>query len=155
MRAVTDWLAGRTPRERAMLIGLAVVVLGLVLFYGVVQPLYGWREAAAERRAEATEATRLIAAAEARIQPGATSDPARLAEVAGPLAEAQGLAVELSPGDDGGLAFAAQQAPTAALFSWLAALEDQHGIEAVAISVTENADATLQAQGLLVASSAR
>ena len=55
----------------------------------------------------------------------------------------------------GGLAFAAQQAPTAALFGWLAALEDQHGIEAVAISVTENADATLQAQGLLVSSPAR
>lgn len=79
MRAVTDWLRGRTPREQAMLIGLAVVVLGLVVFYGVVQPLYGWREAAAERRAEASEATRLIAAAEARIRPGATSDPARLA----------------------------------------------------------------------------
>ena len=155
MRAVTDWLAGRTPRERAMLIGLAVVAGGILLFYGVVQPLYGWREAAAERRAEAAEATRLIAAAEARIQPGATSDPARLAEVAGPLAEAQGLAVELSPGEDGGLAFSAQQAPTAALFGWLAALESQHGMEAVAISVTENADATLQAQGLLVASSAR
>lgn len=155
MRAVTDWLAGRTPREQAMLIGLAVVVLGLVVFYGVVQPLNGWRAAAAERRAEAAEATRRIAAAEARIRPGATSDPARLAEVAGPLAEAQGLIVELTPGEDGGLAFSAQQAPTAALFSWLAALEDQHNIETVAISVTENADATLQAQGLLVSSPAR
>lgn len=90
MRAVTDWLAGRTPRERWMLIGLAVVAGGILLFYGVVQPLYGWREAAAERRVEATEATRLIAAAEARMRPGATSDPARLAEVAGPLAEAKG-----------------------------------------------------------------
>ena len=155
MRAVTDWLAGRTPRERAMLIGLAVVAGGILVFYGVVQPLYGWRAAAAERRADAAEATRLIAAAEARIQPGATSDSARLAEAAGPLAEAQGLVVELSPGDDGGLAFTARQAPTAALFGWLAALESQHGIEAVAISVTENADATLQAQGLLVASPAR
>ena len=155
MKAVIDWLAGRTPRERAMLAGLAVVAGGILIFYGVVQPLNGWREAAAERRAEASEATRLIAAAEARIQPGATSDPARLAEVAGPMAEAQGLAVELSPGADGGLAFSAQQAPTAALFGWLAALESQHGMEAVAISVTENADATLQAQGLLVSSPAR
>lgn len=155
MKALTDWLAGRTQRERWMLIGLAVVAGGILVFYGLVQPLYGWREAAAERRADAVEATRLIAAAEARLQPGATSDPARLAEVAGPLAEAQGLAVELSPGDDGGLAFSAQQAPTAALFGWLAALESQHGVEAVAISVTENADATLQAQGLLVSSSAR
>lgn len=155
MRALTDWLAGRTQRERWMLIGLAVVAGGILVFYGVVQPLNGWREAAAERRADAAEATRLIAAAEARLRPGATSDPARLAEVAGPLAEAQGLAVELTPGEDGGLAFSAQQAPTAALFSWLAALESQHGIEAVAISVTENADATLQAQGLLVSSSAR
>lgn len=155
MRAVTDWLAGRTPRERWMLIGLAVVAGGILVFYGLVQPLYGWRAAAAERRADAIEATRLIAAAEARLRPGATSDPARLAEVAGPLAEAQGLTVELTPGEDGGLAFSAPQAPTAALFSWLAALEDQHGIEAVAISVTENADATLQAQGLLVASPAR
>lgn len=155
MKAVTDWLAGRTPRERAMLAGLALVAVGILVFYGVVQPLNDWRAAAAERRVEATEATRRIAAAEARIRPGATSDPARLAEVAGPLAEAQGLAVELSPGEDGGLAFAAQQAPTAALFSWLAALQSQHGIEAVAISVTENADATLLAQGLLVSSSAR
>lgn len=155
MRAVTDWLAGRTPRELWMLIGLAVVAGGILVFYGVVQPLNDWREEAAERRLEATEAARLIAAAEARIQPGATSDPARLAEVAGPLAEAQGLAVELTPGEDGGLAFSAQQAPTAALFSWLAALQSQHGIEAVAISVTENADATLQAQGLLVSSPAR
>ncbi len=155
MRALTDWLAGRTPRERWMLIGLAVVAGAILLFYGVVQPLNDWRAAAAERRADAIEATRLIAAAEARLQPGATSDPARLAEVAGPLAEAQGLIVELSPGEDGGLAFTAPQAPTAALFGWLAALESQHGIEAVAISVTENADATLQAQGLLVASSAR
>lgn len=155
MKAVIDWLAGRTPRERWMLIGLALVSGGILIFYGVVQPLNGWRAAAAERRIDATEATRLIAAAEARLRPGATSDPARLAEVAGPLAEAQGLAVELSPGDDGGLAFSAQQAPTAALFSWLAALESQHGMEAVAISVTENADATLQAQGLLVSSPAR
>ena len=155
MKAVIDWLAGRTPRERWMLIGLALVAGGILIFYGVVQPLNGWREAAAERRLEATGVARLIAAAEARLRPGATSDPARLAEVAGPLAEAQGLAVELSPGDDGGLAFSAQQATTAALFSWLAALESQHGIEAVAISVTENADATLQAQGLLVFSPAR
>ena len=154
MKALTDWLAGRTPRERWMLIGLAVVAGGILVFYGVVQPLNGWREAAAERRADAAEATRLITAAEARIQPGPASDPARLAEVAGPLAEAEGLTVELSPGEAGGLAFSAQQAPTAALFGWLAALESQHGIEAVAISVTENADATLQAQGLLVSSSA-
>ena len=155
MRALTDWLAGRTPRERWMLIGLALVAGGILLFYGLVQPLYGWRAAAAERRVEAIEATRLIAAAEARITPGPASDPARLAEVTGPLAEAQGLTVELSPGEDGGLAFAAQQAPTAALFGWLAALESQHNIAAVAISVTENADATLQAQGLLVSSPAR
>ena len=155
MKALTDWLAGRTPRERWMLIGLALIAGGILIFYGVVQPLNDWRAAASERRADASESTRLIAAAEARLRPGATSDPARLAEVAGPLAEAQGLTVELSPGEDGGLAFSAQQAPTAALFGWLAALESQHGIEAVAISVTENADATLQAQGLLVASSAR
>lgn len=155
MKALTDWLAGRTQRERWMLIGLAVVAGGILVFYGVIQPLNDWRAAAAERRADAVEATRLIAAAEARLQPGATSDPARLAEVAGPLAEAQGLTVDLTPGEDGGLAFSAQQAPTAALFGWLAALESQHGVEAVAISVTENADATLQAQGLLVSSPAR
>ena len=51
---------------------------------------------------------------------------------------------------DEGVGFSVNGASTATLFAGLAALKTDHGIDARVLTVSENADATLNAEGLLV-----
>ncbi|MNR33915.1 hypothetical protein D3C85_1516380 [compost metagenome] len=64
-------------------------------------------------------------------------------------AEAAGLAVTLSVDEAGGLGFDAPGVTTTTLFGWLAILKAEYGVEAVDLTVIENADATLDATGVV------
>lgn len=149
------WWGGRTRREQQMLIGM---MLALGLFLGwllLVRPLYQWREDAERRRAVAESdwsAVQRFAADQAGPAPHDGQAPMALADieqVARQGAEAVGLAMTLSVDDGGGMAFSAPGATSAQLLGWLATLQAEHGVEAPILSVTENADATLNAQGVL------
>lgn len=142
---------GRTLRERRMLMVMALLAAAVGLWLGVVRPLNGWREGAADDRDRAAAGLSQARAALARIAP----DPGGMRPVdAGGLepavrrtAELAGLQVATGMDSSGRLGFRVSNAPAAALFGWLAGLETTHGLQPVRLGVVENADASLQVEG--------
>lgn len=151
IEAARGWLQGRSPRERVMLGLMVAVIAALLGWYGVVSPGLSWRAAAAERRSEAQARLVRIEAAAERLAPSGEGarDAGEIQALAERMAAAAGIAASFSPAQTGGVDFTVPAAPTALLFAWIGQLQVQHGIEPVALTVTENADATLSAQGTL------
>lgn len=145
------WWDGRTVREQRMLMVMGVCVAAFLLWFAVIAPLWGWKAAAAERKMQAATDLATVQAGLARLdgpsdtaaQPAA--DVARKAEQ---VAAGLSTPVVVSVGE-GGADFVADRISGAALFGWLAALERDQGVVTTSLSVVENSDATLQAQGTL------
>lgn len=158
MRRLTDrlypWWDGRTLRERRMVILSAALVAALLFWLAVLRPAGAWRERASTDRAQAEAALAYVQAGLRLTAPSAAA-PQPVIDVDGfePLvlrtAEAAGLTVTTGMDAAGRLGFRIPNASSAALFSWLSALEHDHGIEVVSLGVVENADATLQVEGAL------
>lgn len=145
-----QWWAGRSLREQRLLMIMGALIAGIVLWFGVITPSLNWRADAAERRAEAEANLALIEAGTARIAGEASSMGADQVQAAARrAADAGGVNVVFNPLEDG-VGFSVNGASTATLFGWLAALHAEQGIEARILTVSENADATLNAEGLLV-----
>lgn len=146
------WWDARTGRERRMLMGLAAVVGLVLIWYGVIAPLWGWRAEAEGRleRARADQAAVATFSARARTDAGhpvlALTDVEQRARQA---AETAGIAMTTQVDPAGGLAFTVERTASAPLFRWLATLEQEGAVRVTALNVVENADATLQAQGVL------
>lgn len=146
------WWDGRSLREQRMLAGMGLLIAAVLVWLLVLHPAWAWREAAAERRVEATAALARIEtglAGRAPVEARAAMALADVEQAARGAAEAAGLTVTLAVDGEGGLAFDAPGATSAALFGWLAALKADYGVEARAVTVVENADATLDATGVL------
>lgn len=149
------WWDGRSVREQRMLAAMGLLVAAVLVWLLVLRPACAWREAAAERRVEATAGlARIEAGLVGRTPPRTAGAKAAMAladveQAARTAAEAGGLTVTLSVDGEGGLAFDAPGATSAALFGWLAALKSEYGVETRAVTVVENADATLDATGSL------
>lgn len=148
VEAALTWWQGRSPRERVMLGVMGALIGAVLVWYLVVSPALAWHAAAAQRRAEAEIRLARIETAAARLVPGAPADAATIQARAQAAADAAGLAASFSAGERG-VDFTVASAPTAVLFGWIAAIRAQHGLEPVSLAVTENADATLTAQGTL------
>lgn len=145
-----DWLDGRSLREQRLLMLMGGLFAAVLLWFGVITPTLAWRTDAADRRAEAEADLALIEAGTARIKGGASSMGADQVQAAARrVADAGGVNAVFNPLDDG-VGFSINGASTATLFGWLAALKSEHGIDARVLTVSENADATLNAEGLLV-----
>ena len=143
------WWIGRSVREQRLLLIMGVLAGAVLLWLAVVRPVFAWREGAAERRAEAQVELMLIQAGTARVSGGPSGlPPAEVQAAARTAADGIGLNAVFNPGD-GGVGFTVQGARSGALFGWLAALQTQNGIEARSLTVSENADATVNAEGLL------
>lgn len=148
----TRWWWSRTERERQMLAVMALIAAGVLVWLVVVRPAWAWREAAAERRAEARISLLQVDAGVRRlprVPGGATlkSAPSDIESLVRQSAEAAGLVVTTSMDPSGGLGFRVDRTTSAQLFPWLAALKAEHGLEVTRLSVVENADATLQVDG--------
>ena len=146
VKAARVWWDGRTAREHVML-GVLGGVLALVLaWFLILAPLLAWKTGAADRLDAAVQ-THALASAAAGID--ASGGVARTsADVEALLADSAaeaGVAVQVTAAS-GGVSFAVESAETALLFGWIAALE-RAGLTIASLSVLENADATLQAQG--------
>ncbi|MES2834711.1 MAG: type II secretion system protein GspM [Pseudomonadota bacterium] len=142
--------SGRSLREQRLLMFMAGLLTCILLWFAIITPTLNWRENAAERRAEAEADLLLIEAGAARIAGGASSMGAdQVLAAARRAADAGGVNAVFNPLNDG-VGFSINGATTAALFGWLAALHAEQGIEARTLTVSENADATLNAEGLLV-----
>jgi general secretion pathway protein M len=139
--ALMQWLAGRSPRERAMLGVLAALALGLGLWFGVVAPLAAAQRAAAEKLDKAVRVERAVegalselAAVQRRVKPPASHAP--VDEAVSRSAEAAGLVlgrVEADP--SGGVQATLQGASANALFPWLVALQREHGVVASHLTI--------------------
>ena len=148
--SVRDWWGGRSLREQRLLMLMGALFAAVVLWFGVITPSLAWRADAAERRTEAEADLTLIEAGTARIKGGASSMAADQVQAAARrAADSGGVNAVFNPLDDG-VGFSVNGASTATLFGWLAALKSEHGIDARVLTVSENADATLNAEGLLV-----
>jgi general secretion pathway protein M len=143
---------GRTRRERQMLAVMALLVAAVVVWLGIVRPLNDWRAEAAGDRARAGAHLVEVRTALARLTPEAggaarATDARGLEPVLLQTAAAAGLQITTGMDPSGRLGFRAPNAPGAAVFSWLGALETTHGLQPVSLSVVENADASLQVEG--------
>jgi len=143
---------GRTRREQQMLAVMALLVAAVVVWLGIVRPLTDWRDEAAGKRARVEANLTEIRTTLARLTP-ATEGKARTMDAQGlepvllQTAEAAGLELTTGMDPSGRLGFRAANAPGAAVFGWLGALETTHGVQPVSLSVVENADASLQVEG--------
>lgn len=142
---------GRTRREQQMLTAMALLAASVVLWLGVVRPLTGWREDAAGDRARAAAELAEVRSALGRVAPatGETrpGDIQGLEPAVRQTAEAAGLKVTTGMDPSGRLGFRVDNAPAAAVFGWLGALQTTHGLQPVSLGVVENADASLQVEG--------
>jgi len=144
------WWDGRSAREQRMLAVMGLLIAAVLIWLLVVRPAFAWREAAAERRVEATASPasrRFRLAARTPTRAGAPMPLAEVEQAARNAAEAAGLTVTLSVDEAGGIGFDAPGVTSAALFGWLAALKADYGVESRELTVIENADATLDATG--------
>lgn len=152
IQSIGLWWDGRSAREQRMLAVMGLLIGAVLIWLLVVRPAFAWREAAAERRVEATAGLARIESGLAARTPTKAGAPMPLADVeqaARSAAEAAGLSVVLSVDEAGGIGFEASGVTSAALFGWLAALKTEYGVEARSLTVIENADATLDASGAL------
>ena len=146
VKAARVWWDGRTAREHVML-GVLGGVLALVLaWFLILAPLLAWKARAADRLDAAVQ-THALASAAAGIDTsgGVARTPAEIEALLTGSAVEAGVAVQVAV-EGGGVSFAVESVETARLFGWIAALE-RAGLTIASLSVLENADATLQAQG--------
>ena len=146
VKAARVWWDGRTAREHVML-GVLSGVLALVLaWFLILAPLLAWKAGAADRLDAAVQ-THALASAASGIDPsgGVARSPDDIEALLNDSAAEAGIAVQMTA-EGGGVSFAVESAETARLFGWIAALE-RAGLTIDSLSVLENADATLQAQG--------
>ena len=146
VKAARVWWDGRTAREHVML-GVVGGVLALVLaWFLILAPLLAWKAGASDRLAAAVQ-THALASAAAGIDTsgGAARTPSDIEAVLNDSAAEAGVGVQVTA-EGGGATFTVESAETARLFGWIAALE-RAGLTIDSLSVLENADATLQAQG--------
>lgn len=143
---------GRTHREQRMLAAMALLVAAVAIWLGIVRPLDGWRDEAAGDRARAEAHLLEVQTALTRLAPATggeagRSDAQGLEPVLLQTAEAAGLELTTGMDPSGRIGFRAANAPAAAVFGWLGALDTTHGLQPVSLSVVENADASLQVEG--------
>lgn len=148
MAGLRGWLAGRSVRERRMLAGMGVAIALFLGWFLIVAPLLAFREEAARDLMRAQGDHALLSALSGRSGgPGGRTAP-EVENVAASAASAAGVTASFTPGPDGAVRFAVSGAGTGPLFAWLAELE-RAGLVVRELGVTENADATLRADGVL------
>lgn len=152
---VAVWWAGRTLRERRMVMVMIALIAVTVAWLGVVRPVLGWRAEAADRAAAAAATLVEVRAAAASLAP--PGSPAQLpVEGLEPLirrtAEASGLEVVTAMSASKQLGFQLSSVGSGPLFAWLSALETDHRLTVCSLGVVKNADATLNVDGTVSAS---
>lgn len=148
MSTALAWWEGRTLREQRMLVAMALAVLAVLVWLAVVRPAWAWREAAARDRQHAENALTLVRRAAAQSPETAGSGAADIRAAVDAANVAAGVSPILGMAPDGGLGFSLANVRTAAAFGWLSALHDRK-VDVAALSVVENADATLTLEGSL------
>jgi len=142
------WLAGRSVRERRMLAAMGVAIVLFLGWFAIVAPVLALQRDAARdlARAQADHALLSALSGQGGGEGGRTAP--EVENVAAAAASAAGVTATFTPGPDGAVRFAVSGAGTGPLFTWLAELE-RAGLGVRELGVSENADATLRAEGVL------
>lgn len=148
------WFDGRTSRERRLLLVMFVLAGLTMAWLGVVRPVFAWRDASAARLDLAE--TRLSAVRRVQTEaPAATPVRGPTSQNIEPTvkaaAAARGVPVVLAMDQDGRLGFRVARVRTGEVLGWLAGLEAASGVRVCSLSLVENADATVNAEGGLAA----
>ena len=145
------WWNDRTGREQTLILAVGVLALLLVLFQLAVKPLWAYRAAAEAAQVAATSTLADVEAAAQEIHTLSREAPDRkpgsLQTVVGVTASEHGLSLSrFQPMETGSLDVWLEAASTKALFTWIADLQDRHGISVVRASLQRNEGATVRAQ---------
>lgn len=149
--AVRAWWAGRSLREQRLLGVLAVIAAGMLAWYGVLAPLRALEAAAAERLTLAVAASAQVEA-NARDIAGlekagvVRADRRPVEQLVLETAAAGGVAVSRQREEGGALTVWIDAVEPKALFAWLGALQDAHGLTAESVTVLKADDGALQAE---------
>lgn len=138
------WWQGRTRREQGLLGFLALMVAVVGIWYGVVNPLRAYGDAAHARRLVAEVRLQRIQGIHA-----ARSASSSLAEARQGLEQAArqvSVNPQMGRAEDGGLAFELARVPRQAGLSWLAAVDAQ-GVPVNSLSIMPHDDGTLTLKG--------
>ncbi|MEE2565767.1 type II secretion system protein GspM [Hyphobacterium marinum] len=152
---MTSWWQGRTGREQGLLAGLALVLGVLVLWYGIIAPVVGWRDTSRARYEVSAERYLHVTAELARIEGSAEAHAVQtydrpLRTVAGERAAAHGLAISrVLPDGDGQLNLWIEAAPAGSLTDWLSDLDRNHAVRVERLTLDRRADRLVNAQIVL------
>jgi general secretion pathway protein M len=144
-----QWWGVRSPRERWMLGGLAVVLTGVVGWYGVVAPAGTLADWASARRTEAASDLAMVETA-ARAPAGPVAAPAAgksLAAVVTDAAGPAGVQVERHREDAGGrVTVWVSAVEPRVLMQWITALRTGQGVAVVGMTATKADAAALEVE---------
>lgn len=144
MEQARAWWFARSVRERWMLSGLGLILVLVVFWYGLLTPLRGAAEAAADRRARAATAlamTEDLVRQNAGARPGSNRS---LSELVDATATAAGVAIDRRREDAGGrLTVWVGAVEPASLMQWILALRKTHGVAVTAFAATKADAASL------------
>lgn len=144
--------AERSAREQMMLAGLATVLTGLVLYFGVLSPALSWRAEAQREHTAAVADYETLLAGVARYralasEAQAASGGAPLRTLVGSTATARQLPItRVQPLDAGGLGVWFDAAPADRLLDWIAALSREEGVVVDRASFDREGDNLVRAQ---------
>lgn len=138
LRAASAWLDARSRRERVLILGLGLLAVVAVLWYGLALPLMRAREAATLRIETAAELSSRLRTTPAAVgAPGVAPLEGALADVVARRAEAAGLALtRVEPDAAGeGASIGIDNARYDAVMPFVAALEGADGAQVRNLSV--------------------
>ncbi len=148
---MTTWWAERTSREQAAIGASAVAVLLFVLFELGFKPLVNYRR---DAQADYDGALALITQIESDAHQIQALQASRTPRSAVPartavsmVAGEQGLSLtRLQPLENGDLDIWLEDVASPALFKWLGALSEHHGIAVMRAAIQRNENGTVRAQ---------
>ncbi len=143
------WFVGLTQRERILVRIAALLVAGLVGYYGIVRPMAGAMTAAEERYVYAIERQARIEAKVAALLPPVDGKVAnfsgKIDSFVSQSAGETGIAVgSIDPQSESRVNMLVESAKPTALFGWLARIE-REGIVVESLSVNPASNGTVSA----------
>jgi len=150
--SLKDWWRGRAPREKLLLRVLGALMATLLLWYGAVMPLGALSEGAEARHREALsrlEETRAAASVflRGRELGWETGDLRGTLETS---AADFSLLLDIAAESQGMVTVAGESLDPAAVFSWMAALSEQHGVAVVDFTALRDGEGRLDIEAAFV-----
>lgn len=148
------WWRLRSVREQRLLLVMAALFAGVLLWLGVVRPLAGAFDRAKLRQATAATGladARAQAAAIAAIERGGTPRPtAPIARFVSEQAQAAGFGdPHVVPAGGEGASITLSAVRPQAFFAWIARLEREQGVVVETLNARTNSDRTLAVRATL------